>query len=98
MSTTSFLFVSNFYYHSANGRKVLLNFLIFFQRKFSSTGSCTLICIYITYTMLPIRLREAIVGGLLLSGTHVTLLVFLNGVKSNTMVNILYLMQIKIKD
>jgi hypothetical protein len=36
--------------------------------------------------MLPIRLREAFVGGILLSGTHITLLLYLNEVKNTTMI------------
>lgn len=36
--------------------------------------------------MLPIRLREAFVGGILLSGTHISLLLYLNEVKNTTMI------------
>lgn len=56
------------------------------SRKYSSAGGCTLICIYVTYTMLPIRLREAVVGGLLLSSAHITLLLYLNDIKYVSMV------------
>lgn len=49
-----------------------------FCRKFTSSGGCTVIAIYIIYTMLPIRLREAIVGGTLLSLSHVLLTFFMN--------------------
>ncbi|XP_055643099.1 adenylate cyclase type 6 isoform X2 [Toxorhynchites rutilus septentrionalis] len=42
-------------------------------KKFTSSGGCTVIAIYITYTMLPIRLREAVVGGTLLSLSHILL-------------------------
>lgn len=41
------------------------------------------ICIYITYTMLPIRGIEAIVGGSLISTSHITLLIYLH--KMNTL-------------
>ncbi|XP_021704524.1 adenylate cyclase type 6 isoform X2 [Aedes aegypti] len=47
-------------------------------KKFTSSGGCTVIAIYIIYTMLPIRLREAIVGGTLLSLSHVLLTFFMN--------------------
>ncbi|XP_070504535.1 adenylate cyclase type 6 isoform X3 [Chironomus tepperi] len=51
-------------------------------REYTSAGACTLICIYITYTMLPIRLQEAILGGILISISHITLLLHLH--KMNT--------------
>lgn len=35
-----------------------------------SANGCTLIFVYMTYTMLPVRLREALLGGLLLSTVH----------------------------
>ncbi|XP_058055600.1 adenylate cyclase type 6 [Anopheles bellator] len=47
-------------------------------KKFTSSGGCTVIAIYITYTMLPIRLREAVVGGSLLSISHIVLMFCLN--------------------
>ncbi|XP_038116200.1 adenylate cyclase type 6 isoform X1 [Culex quinquefasciatus] len=47
-------------------------------KKFTSSGGCTVIAIYIIYTMLPIRLREAVVGGTLLSLSHVLLTFFMN--------------------
>ncbi|XP_058450960.1 adenylate cyclase type 6 isoform X2 [Malaya genurostris] len=47
-------------------------------KKFTSSGGCTVIAIYIIYTMLPIRLREAVVGGTLLSLTHVLLTFYMN--------------------
>lgn len=37
-----------------------------------------MIAIYIIYTMLPIRLREAIVGGTLLSLSHIVLTFYMN--------------------
>lgn len=49
-----------------------------------------MICIYITYTMLPIRLQEAILGGILISVSHVTVLLFLNKVVINSMVSYLF--------
>ncbi|XP_065088685.1 adenylate cyclase type 6 [Ochlerotatus camptorhynchus] len=47
-------------------------------KKFTSSGGCTVIAIYIIYTMLPIRLREAIVGGTLLSLSHILLTFYMN--------------------
>nr|XP_029726102.1 adenylate cyclase type 5 isoform X1 [Aedes albopictus] len=47
-------------------------------KKFTSSGGCTVIAIYIIYTMLPIRLREAIVGGTLLSLSHIVLTFYMN--------------------
>ncbi|XP_055544586.1 adenylate cyclase type 6 [Wyeomyia smithii] len=47
-------------------------------KKFTSSGGCTVIAIYIIYTMLPIRLREAVVGGTLLSVSHVLLTFHMN--------------------
>ena len=47
-------------------------------RKFTSSGGCTVIAIYIIYTMLPIRLREAVVGGSLLSISHIALMFYMN--------------------
>ncbi|XP_055610930.1 adenylate cyclase type 5-like [Uranotaenia lowii] len=47
-------------------------------KKFTSSGGCTVMAIYIIYTMLPIRLREAVVGGTLLSVTHFLLTFFMN--------------------
>uniref|UniRef100_A0A182Q6E9 adenylate cyclase n=1 Tax=Anopheles farauti TaxID=69004 RepID=A0A182Q6E9_9DIPT len=47
-------------------------------KKFTSSGGCTVIAIYIIYTMLPIRLREAVVGGSLLSISHIVLMFYLN--------------------
>lgn len=40
-------------------------------RRTTSGNGCALIFVYMTYTMLPVRLREALVGGLLLSGVHI---------------------------
>lgn len=36
----------------------------------TSANGCTLVFVYMTYTMLPVRLREALIGGLVLSLTH----------------------------
>lgn len=36
-----------------------------------SANGCTLIFVYMTYTMLPVRLREALLGGLVLSAVHI---------------------------
>uniref|UniRef100_A0A6E8WB50 adenylate cyclase n=1 Tax=Anopheles coluzzii TaxID=1518534 RepID=A0A6E8WB50_ANOCL len=47
-------------------------------KKFTSSGGCTVIAIYIIYTMLPIRLREAVVGGSLLSISHIALMFYMN--------------------
>lgn len=33
-------------------------------------SACCIVLIYMTYTMLPLRLRESLIGGMLLSGTH----------------------------
>lgn len=43
------------------------------SRVTTSANGCTLIFVYMTYTMLPVRLREALIGGLLLSFTHLYL-------------------------
>jgi hypothetical protein len=45
-----------------------------------------MICIYITYTMLPIRGIEAIVGGFLISTSHITLLTYLHKMNTANMV------------
>lgn len=39
----------------------------------TSTNGCVVIFVYMTYTMLPVRLREALFGGILLSATHIYL-------------------------
>lgn len=46
------------------------------NRDTTATNGCTLIFVYVTYTMLPVRLREALIGGLLLSILHIYLGVF----------------------
>ena len=46
---------------------------VFVYRVFTSYGGCTVIAIYVIYTMLPIRLREAVFGGFLLSFSHIFL-------------------------
>lgn len=56
-------------------------------REYTSAGACTLICIYITYTMLPIRLQEAILGGILISISHITLLLHLHKMNTWNMVS-----------
>lgn len=56
-------------------------------RDYTSAGGCTMICIYITYTMLPIRLQEAIVGGFLISISHITLLIYLHKMNTWNMVS-----------
>ncbi|XP_055297190.1 adenylate cyclase type 6 isoform X2 [Sitodiplosis mosellana] len=43
------------------------------NRGTTSANGCVLIFVYMTYTMLPVRLREALFGGLLLSIVHVYL-------------------------
>lgn len=43
------------------------------NRSTISANGCVLIFVYMTYTMLPVRLREALFGGLLLSIMHVYL-------------------------
>lgn len=43
------------------------------NRNTKSSNGCVLIFVYMTYTMLPVRLREALFGGLLLSIVHVYL-------------------------
>jgi hypothetical protein len=62
---------------------------LFILRNYTSAGGCTLICIYITFTMLPIRLQEAIVGGVLISISHVILLLHLQKMSSWNMVRLL---------
>lgn len=39
------------------------------SKSFNGSGCC-IVLIYMTYTMLPLRLRESLIGGMLLSGTH----------------------------
>ena len=56
-------------------------------REYTSAGACTVICIYITYTMLPIRLQEAILGGILISISHITLLLHLHKMNTWNMVS-----------
>lgn len=46
------------------------------NRDTTATNGCTLIFVYMTYTMLPVRLREALIGGLLLSVLHIYLGVY----------------------
>lgn len=46
-----------------------------------------MICIYITYTMLPIRGIEAIVGGFFISTSHITLLIYLHKMNTWNMVS-----------
>lgn len=46
-------------------------FVVIVCRRTTSGNGCALIFVYMTYTMLPVRLREALVGGLLLSGVHI---------------------------
>lgn len=43
------------------------------HRGTKSANGCVLIFVYMTYTMLPVRLREALFGGILLSIVHVYL-------------------------
>lgn len=56
--------------------KVLFLFFLrssYGKRSTTSANGCVLIFVYMTYTMLPVRLREALFGGLLLSIMHVYL-------------------------
>lgn len=50
-----------------------------------------MICIYITYTMLPIRGYEAIVGGFLISTSHIFLLTYLHRMNAMSMVRVVIL-------
>ncbi|XP_031621838.1 adenylate cyclase type 6 [Contarinia nasturtii] len=55
---------------------VAIEICIFFaasNRSTTTANGCVLIFVYMTYTMLPVRLREALFGGLLLSIVHVYL-------------------------
>lgn len=47
-----------------------------------------MICIYITYTMLPIRLQEAVTGGFLISLSHIFLLVYIRKISSWNIVSL----------
>lgn len=47
--------------------------LLISYRGTTTANGCVLIFVYMTYTMLPVRLREALFGGLLLSIVHVCL-------------------------
>lgn len=58
----------------ANGMGIILVYgVICTNRDTTATNGCTLIFVYMTYTMLPVRLREALIGGLLLSALHIYL-------------------------
>lgn len=48
-------------------------FTIDFNRDITTANGCSLIFVYMTYTMLPVRLREALIGGLVLSTVHIYL-------------------------
>lgn len=50
-----------------------INCSYFIYSDITTANGCALIFVYMTYTMLPVRLREALVGGLLLSGTLIYL-------------------------
>lgn len=41
------------------------------QSKNSIATGSTLVFVYLTYSMLPVRLREALIGGFILSMVHV---------------------------
>lgn len=41
------------------------------QNKNSIATGSTLVFVYLTYSMLPVRLREALIGGFILSMVHV---------------------------
>lgn len=41
------------------------------NRTTATSNGCALIFVYMTYTMLPVRLREALFGGVLLSIVHI---------------------------
>lgn len=43
------------------------------DRGTTSSNGCAIIFVYMTYTMLPVRLREALFGGFLLSSAHIYL-------------------------
>lgn len=47
-----------------------INLLLCFHSKSFNGSGCCIVLIYMTYTMLPLRLRESLIGGMLLSGTH----------------------------
>lgn len=46
-------------------------YIIYLYRETTSANGCTLIFVYMTYTMLPVRLREAIFGGIILSTAQI---------------------------
>lgn len=48
-------------------------FFLCYHRSTTSANGCALIFVYMTYTMLPVRLREALFGGMLLSIVHISL-------------------------
>ncbi|XP_026465625.1 adenylate cyclase type 5-like [Ctenocephalides felis] len=47
-------------------------------RRISSGASSTLVFVYLTYAVLPVRLREAVLAGILLSGAHLWAAICMN--------------------
>lgn len=45
---------------------------------YNASGSITIVSVYVIYTMLPIRLREAIIGATLLTGIHLVMVLSMN--------------------
>lgn len=45
---------------------------------YNASGSITIVFVYTIYTMLPIRLREAIIGALFLTATHLIIVLTMN--------------------
>jgi len=52
-----------------------------------------MICVYITYTMLPIRLQEAVVGGFLISLSHISILLYSHRTSSWNVVSINFMIR-----
>lgn len=48
------------------------------QNKNSIATGSTLVFVYLTYSMLPVRLREALIGGFILSMVHVLTIILMN--------------------
>ncbi|XP_063696601.1 adenylate cyclase type 5-like isoform X2 [Culicoides brevitarsis] len=58
-----------------------VSFLTFSSSDYSNynaSGSITIVSVYVIYTMLPIRLREAIIGATLLTGIHLAMVLSMN--------------------
>ena len=58
-----FQFIVSFFFFSL--------FIFFIYSKSFNGSASSVVFVYMTYTMLPLRLREALVGGILLSCAHI---------------------------